>query len=613
MSAPLSIERFGDTVRFDLRTGRDLAGQAGLAGGAPERGQMRALLDEVVAAQLVLRGPPQTLAIRVEPIEGPAGPSKVQAELFVERAVRIDAPSQGANIISQGPGDYPDILMPSEQVEVPASPAIAVLWLDLWVPPDSQPGLHRVQVRVGTQSALIELQVLDLRMPRADVARLGTVNFGSLLNRDKAQPGSLLRWMQMAHAHYLSVEVLRPRPQTNEDGTIDWESWAKLVGPFVDGSAFSKALGYQGPRADLPTTRFVLPHTDWWPAKAKDHLPEDPERFSAALADWERFAQGKGWFDLQHRTDWVLFVNSLDEPKSKKKLEKLAAYEALLAAAKLQERKRVLFRVDGNFGQRIEGVDDQRMAKMLDGVVDLWNLHGAPWTMPWDVVQTLQGKGERVLFYASNTTGEPGTPPLVIDSAITGARAWGWIVWRYGFDGALNWEIDIAAGCVKNPRCAEGGMMNLDATLIFRGEELGLDAHRPVPSMRLKVLRRGAQDAALLALLAQEQPEVAKRIARIIVPRALGDGVPDYGRGHWARTPSPYARARQAILQRLSKEASPLALQKIRPEGAPSLWWGSRQGALALQEGEGGGFGRRLLARGFELGRTKIALSEARH
>jgi hypothetical protein len=161
------------------------------------------------------------------------------------------------------------------------------------------------------------------------------------------------------------------------------------------------------------------------------------------------------------------------------------------------------------------------------------------------------------MFYASNSGGEPAIPPLVVDSTINGARAWAWIVARYGLEGALNWEVDFAEGCVRNPRCSEGGALALDALLIYRGQEVGRPAEEPIASMRLKALRRGAQDVALLALLGERDPAAAKAIAEQMIPRALGDEVSAPGKGTWPRDQAAWNRARAAILAQLAPSSAP--------------------------------------------------------
>jgi hypothetical protein len=204
------------------------------------------------------------------------------------------------------------------------------------------------------------------------------------------------------------------------------------------------------------------------------------------------------------------------------------------------------------------------MADELGRVVDLWNVHGAPYTIPWAILETRRKThGEKVSVYFSNTSGEPAIPPVTIDAPIAGLRAWGWLAARYRLDGMLNWEVDFTAGCVKNPNCAPGGL-NLDATLIYRGHELGEGFDEPIASMRLKMLRRGAQDAALLAMLEETDPSTARQIAEVMVPLALGDGIPNEGYGAWPQNPVTYESARAAILDRLVRKAEPLALEKIR-------------------------------------------------
>lgn len=564
MAAAPVVHAYPDTVRFDLASGELLLSRRG---GAPKEAsalqlrlplKLHAARDEVVAFQLLVEGEEGTLPISLAEAEG------VHGALFREVGVRIDIPSRSANVHSLGPALYPDALIPSSTVAL--SKGRAVLWVDLHVKRDAAPGKRRLEVRIGDTKIPVELDVLDVTLPARDVARLGAVNFGSILIRGRRDRQREMAWMQEAHAHYLSVELMRPTPDRLLDGALHWEGWAEHIGPYVDGSAFTEHFGYRGPRAGEPTTRFILPHTDWWPVdKTDDDLPSDPAAFSRALAEWERLAESRGWFDEEHPTDWVLFVNSLDEPKTPAQLESLLAYRKLIDDAGLKDRRRIHFRVDGNFGQGIQGWTDARMAEELGPVVDIWNVHGAPYTIPWSLLeQRRKAHDEEITIYFSNTSGEPAIPPTVIDAPLVGLRAWGWLVMRYGLSGALNWEVDYEAGCVKNPLCSPGGRMNLDATLIYRGHEVGEAFDSPIASMRLKALRRGAQDAALLSLLEERDPEVASQLAHVMVPRALGDQVPNEGYGVWPQDPMTYERARYAILDRLAGVEEPLPLAKVR-------------------------------------------------
>lgn len=579
----LRVSAYLETIRFDLANGALLLARRD---GAPQDPgpyelrtdplRLRGVRGEVVALQLVVSGAAGIHEVSADPVRGEDGaPSPVGVEIFDARGVHVDRPSESSRVFSLGKGLYPDALVPTSTVQVPIGRGMAVLWVDVFIDEATPAGTHTTTLRLGRETTVpVELEVLDVVLPPGDVARLGAVNFGSLLERGKRSPEALRRWMQLAHAHRLAVEVMRPTPPASEEGVIDWERWAAFVGPYIDGSAFTAAQGYRGPRAGVPTPRFVIPLTDWWPVPATSaSLPSDPARWSEALKAWEDFVERRGWFDLPQATRWILFINSLDEPKERAKLESLAAYAELIRAAALKDRDRVLFRVDGNFGQPIPGVSDEDQAELLGPVVDLWNAHGAPETLPWDLlVHRRDVKGEKLMFYASNTGGEPSYPPLVLDSPLVGARAWGWLVYRYRLEGALNWEVDVGPGCVENPQCSPGGGLNLDATLIYRGEEVGAAFDQPIASMRLKVLRRGAQDAALLALLEAQNPEAAQTLVKDLIPAALGDGVPALGQGAWSVDPGAWERARQAILDRLSHEPRPLPLGAVRlDEGPPWL------------------------------------------
>lgn len=547
-------------VRVDLHTGLVLDGldaedpvpldRARKISARPIR--LRAARDEVFAFQVALTGEEQRVA-RAE-ITGFEG--GIRATLFQERALVVTSPSESSKVFSLGPGHYPDILIPTSTVTIPAPPGLAVLWIDLFVPRETEAGVYNGVLRVeGTEELPIQLEVLRITLPERDVAKLGAVSFGSFLEREKEDPALLRRWMQLAHAHHLSIELMRPTPRVNEAGVIDWDAWATRFAPYLDGSAFAAKAGYIGPRANKPVTRFVAPVAERWPTEPTPDgfLPADGARWSKALGELEQLIVRRGWLEIPDRTEWILFINSLDEPKSPEKLDALMRYEALIQAAKLLERRHFTFRVDGVLGARIQDWPDHRKLRELGGVVDLWNLHGAVDTAPIDLLTDRFEKhtDERAIFYASNSGGEPAIPPVVVDSPVVGPRAWGWIVARYGLDGALNWEVDFAPGCVENQRCSPGGFLNLDALLIYRGEEVGQARGEPVASMRLKALRRGAQDAALLALARERSPDRARWIVERMVPRALGDGLYKDGRGMWPRSAQLYHEAREELLSLL--------------------------------------------------------------
>jgi hypothetical protein len=308
----LRVAAFPETLRFDPDTERFLEAGRPDAPQDPAPFELRvdplrltAARGEVVAFQLVVTGSPGPHRVAVTPAVDDAGnASPLVLSTFDARAIDVDSPSVSPRVFSLGPGSYPDALVPTATVTVPHAAGLAVLWVDVFVPAATAPGVHEAAVLVGEREVPLEVEVLDVTLPEADVARLGAVNFGSIAERGKRDPALELRWMQLAHAHHLSVELMRPVPAIDDAGTAEWAGWVERVRPYVEGSAFTAARGYVGPRPGLPTTRFVIPLTDWWPVPATDaHLPSDPARWSRALAEWERAVKGAGWFDRPNATE----------------------------------------------------------------------------------------------------------------------------------------------------------------------------------------------------------------------------------------------------------------------------------------------------------------------
>lgn len=560
LAESLRVTTYGEGTRIDPIKGRLLEGGRELLSL-----ELNAARDEVISFQLRAEG--SEGQYRVATSSMAAG---LRAEIFLERSVFVRLASDSPNVASLGAANYPDILIPTSTITVPPAPAVVMLWVDIYVPRDTPPGKYSSSIEFirdeATQVAIpFSVEVLPVTLPRKDIARLGAVNFGSFLEREKKNPEYLLRWMQLAHAHHLTVELMKPAPPIGENGEIDWQSWAERFGIFLDGSAFTTAYGYRGPREGMPVTRFVAPLSEYWPGPRNEEgfLPRDGERWSKTLRELDQFIAQKRWREVPEPADWILFMNSLDEPKKPEELEAIKAYGPLIDNAQLSSRTKFLFRVDGLLGIRIKDWPESRKIEELGPVVDIWNFHGATDTAPLKLFEPRRLLGERAQFYASSSGGEPAIPPLVVDSTLSGARAWAWIVARYRLDGALNWEIDFTSGCVEDVRCSEGHVLALDALLAYRGHEIGQAAEMPYASMRLKALRRGAQDVALLSLLQRANPVRASTFAERIIPRALSESWPKDRLGTWPRVQETYDLARQDILDELTGRGESAGLRPM--------------------------------------------------
>jgi hypothetical protein len=144
-------------------------------------------------------------------------------------------------------------------------------------------------------------------------------------------------------------------------------------------------------------------------------------------------------------------------------------------------------------------------------------------------------------------TEPPYSPSLEIAAPPADARAVAWQAFRYGADGV--W-IENAAQLAGRAVAGEG--------LIYAGEDFGV-THSPLPSVRLKRLRRSILDYELLRLLDQAGKSLlAKRTAEQMVTWGFTDActrnlVTTRNAG-WAADSFSYALARNIILQELGAD-----------------------------------------------------------
>jgi hypothetical protein len=154
-----------------------------------------------------------------------------------------------------------------------------------------------------------------------------------------------------------------------------------------------------------------------------------------------------------------------------------------------------------------------------------------------------------------------GKPPqagsMVLDAEGAALRTWGWIAERYRVELWYAWEglyfadryngggpTDVMHEAITFDERRHGGtdFGNGDGVLAYPG---------PLPSLRLKVLRRGLEDRLLLEELAElGGADVARDIARRTIPAALGEAG---GRATWPTTDAAWEHARGEVLDAIEE------------------------------------------------------------
>ncbi|HET6204521.1 MAG TPA: hypothetical protein VFI25_17150 [Planctomycetota bacterium] len=299
-----------------------------------------------------------------------------------------------------------------------------------------------------------------------------------------------------------------------------WKEWDERFGPLFDASAFEGL-----PRAGVPIEHFLLPLHENWPlpidefyayrGRLEDHWRDAPPVGQAFSPAYPRALEGistalaqhlheRGWTDtlflpfLNNKVDYRARGSGtswwlLDEPAWRDDFLALRWFgERFRAGLSLAKSKaKVAFRVD------LSRPEWRR--EHLDGVVGLL-VCNALRESGGVALETARRNGETVWSY-----GEPPPPGAGPDRT----RAWCLRAWLDGADGMVPWQSVGTAESWRRPEAT--------ALLYPAPPDRG---RGPLPSLRLKMLRRAAEDAELLNLL------VARGLAtRDGIARAIGDSL----------------------------------------------------------------------------------------
>ena len=241
------------------------------------------------------------------------------------------------------------------------------------------------------------------------------------------------------------------------------------------------------------------------------------------------------WLELFRDTGVTPFAIPVDEPRTD------------ADRARARHIAEVIGRAGGGRPRLLRAVTDEPRPSYGDA----FDLYFSPKSFG-DSQAERRARGER--FWTYN-----GKPPeagsMVIDGDGVGLRTWGWIAERYAIDLWYAWE-----GLYFSDRYNKGGPTDvLVDPLTFDersrgnsdyGNGDGLLAYPgPLPSLRLKTLRRGLQDRLLLRELGRcAGEERARRIVRRTVPRALGEA---RGEPSWSLEETNWESARREVLRQI--------------------------------------------------------------
>jgi hypothetical protein len=523
------------------------------AGGAVERSALR---GETIAFQVVVYAvgaPVGAVALALSDLAGPEG-GRLRAAVFRQHYLRVDGRSRNARTPDESLGwrprakprdqdvlgEVPDALVPAKVDVAPVAPAPAVpagalgaFWVDVDVPDGAPPGRYRGTATLdGDGAALarfaIDVDVRPTPLPYRAASVFAFYEPKRLTTRVGGGAVETQLW-QLLHAHH--VDALAPLTALPDVGRIS---------SVYDGTLFSEAAGYVGPGTGRPPAVVALGAYGALGAPTPvalaavgamvGRLPPGPELFLYAVDEQCASSLAGDWKKaLAANPQWrpVPVGQTCSDPP-----ERQTADVAMLPAGSFPRRAPVAARAA------------RRRAFIYNGML-------------------------------------PHTGTLLLDADPRGLIANGWIAAAMDISRWFYWEttfwddgnrggrgpIDpfVTAETFHN---ADGDTAMGDGLLLYPGRQQGtfaassLGAEAVFPSIRLKAIRRGIQDAGLIALAAREQPEETARLVAQAVPAAL-DEAPRGARPSWEAAPLSFEAGR-AALRRLVTRDAPMADGEVR-------------------------------------------------
>ena len=583
---------------------------------------LTAALNETVAFQIGLRttAPPAgPFNIEITDLVGPADKLSARSAVTIYRVhyQRIERfrswyPSHRGKPTT--PTLFPDILVPWEAPRgggplVLGEARNEIIWVDVHVPPTLAPGQYRGRLALRSDATGVPVFACEIHLEVLPVALPGRRNLPVVCRVDPRDLlAAHLRWprtsaeqtrllpeapshfaavrlvnatMRLFHEHRTTPILWASFPKFRLVGQrkveVQWDEYDQLVSGWLDGSAF---------RDQVRLEVWPIPAALEYPNAERNggfDSPQYARLLAAYLAECkEHFAQ-RGWLERA--------VTRLCPPEPLSQ----AAADRLRRLSGIVRQSETDLPIMAHLPARsLRGLGWHEAPSIALPDVTTW-APPAMWYEPAAMAHE-QRLGKHAWLM-------PDRPPysgsLAVEAPATEAWILPWLAYRYGVEGlwiehaaedslvlespsarqpwqgpGLGSVSNVASGLRPGRRMRENAHLRLrpgrspDATLLLRqslvysAEEYGLRERGPVPSLRLKRLRRGLQDYELLRLLeANGQELLARKLAEQVVrwaaTEACLENLLSTKESGWSEQTSILRRARTLILRELVSEFEP--------------------------------------------------------
>jgi hypothetical protein len=305
--------------------------------------------------------------------------------------------------------------------------------------------------------------------------------------------------------------------------------------PYLDGSAFSPANGYHGPGEGTGEALFPV---GMYGSNVLGSTREEVWKQSDLWVDWfKKNAPGITFF-------WYI----IDEPTP--------------PVFELVKEKAGWIKSNPGTGKTLPVFTTSHYREELAGSIDIWAAYDG---VDLEILPSLRAKGGDYWFYNGN---RPRIGSVILEGDGIDYRVNPWILYKYGINQWFIWETThwqhnsqgpkgrLHQNIFSNPLTFINNSMefgNGDGILFYPGrmpfypdEDRGLN--RLLPSIRLKNLRRGQQDAVLMKMAGQKAgKEAVMNLINRIVPKAMSE-VEMTDKVQWSENSSDYDKVRDELL-----------------------------------------------------------------
>jgi hypothetical protein len=522
-----------------------------------------ALRNETIAFQVVISADAAALdgvTVDMPALSGPAGATIQNApsatdptnfvgrpiERFVEHYFNVTRASGGSDPAASlgwasGSGPAPGAwtgLMPDALIPIEVAPSWdpypihvepnrnAVVWIDVTVPATQPAGTYRGTVTVAAAgqslAALpLELEIAPATLPDRPVGTMLYYDRSELDQRIGGGDAAEQQLWKLYHRHRLSPM---------HDATTTAAATRHL--PALTGSIYSAANGYDGPGIGLGDGVMSLGAYGAFGAPG-----------TSSLASVEAISDVLASGGVLRSTD--AFVYAIDES---------------CGSSYGQQWKKLL-----------AGSTDPNAKNVRVG----WTCSEDPRSQPVDIPIVFAGSYDPAAAQAAGTAGKsvwiyngqrPETDAFLTDTSAIALRANGWIAAMANIPRWFYWETTFwydnnrgGHGAYDPFDTAEtfhnssGDWAEGDGVLVYPGKQIDQFTNHSIglagvlPSIRLKNLRRGIEDAGYYELALAANPSKAQAIAQTLLPRILS-AASDGDAPSWTDRGDAWFQARKALL-----------------------------------------------------------------